>query len=551
MGKCLAGRSVFMLMLLPLIGSGCAAPASKSAPDSGQLAEVWGWDSYSNDGNGGPLDSRISLDYQAEVLDLSTLHDATDGGDEMDPFDVAADDSTVPQEVVSTTTMEQFDAILAQEDLALLESFLDGYDGPLWVEDRCLIVTKYDSGTEVHVRGSINGWELGDTLEEIPFAPGVYYRFFDSSGWEPVETYKLFAQESWFRDPLNRYFRFSDVALDSAIHAQGTSRLALVEGVWSPQLNNERNLYVYVPAAAFGEPQRRFPVLFMQDGFNIFSNPMAPFGNWGVESTADELIAGGEIEPLIVVGIDTNDRMNEYLYTDLSIEREGETIQIDPHLDAYLEFVVDTVLPLVSSQFPTLAGAKATGIAGSSLGGISSFYMAWKRPDVFGKVAALSSSFWVGESGSGTEDYPSMREVIDSAPPTAPQLALKIYLDSGDGGWVATAESSASGDGYPSDARAYTDWTRNKLIALGFDNRGEWDTDDDLASPPDDLPLTTDPGDIPTLFWTSQPSSDYTGWDDYLGAGSNLLHLVGQGHIHNEAAWKARFPCALRFLWGQ
>ena len=101
---------------------------------------------------------------------------------------------------------------------------------------------------------------------------------------------------------------------------------------------------------------------------------------------------------------------------------------------------------------------------------------------------------------------------------------------------------------YTGDGRCFTDWTRNVLIGLGWDNRPEWDDDGDLETPSVDLPVTTAPTEVPTLYWSSTLPEGYTEWDDFFKPAHNLLHLVGDGHGHNEAAWAARFPAMLRFL---
>ena len=101
---------------------------------------------------------------------------------------------------------------------------------------------------------------------------------------------------------------------------------------------------------------------------------------------------------------------------------------------------------------------------------------------------------------------------------------------------------------YTGDGRCYTDWTRNALIDLGWDNRPEWDDDGDLETPPANYPTSSDPKAVPTLYWSPTVPNGYASWGDYLKPERNLLHLVGEGHAHNEAAWAARFGAMLRFL---
>jgi len=437
---------------------------------------------------------------------------------------------------------EWFLQVLDQEDPAGLEEFLAAYDGPFCEEGLCVVTTCLEGAESVGIRGEFNEWET-DAMEPMAFAPGCFYRVLE--GLEPVgwTEYKLYVDDEWLLDPFNRYIRFSDVALNSAIYQEGHGRLALVPDLYSPQLDNHRNLYVYLPAQAFSQPERRFPVLYMQDGFNVFDNPLAQFGSWNVNLTAEELAASGEAEPVIIVGIDTDDRLNEYLYTDLIIDNGDEYIFLEPKLDEYAEFLVTVVKPLVDEEFPTLPGREHTGLAGSSLGGISSLYIAWNHAGLFSMVASLSGSFWVGEAGTGTEEHPALRDMITASQPTAAQASLKVYLDSG--GMAAGGPDPMP---YAHDARVFTDWTRNALCSLGWSNRPEWDDDGNLDTPPENFPPQTNPDEVPTLYWSAEVPESYAGWHDYLKPQATLLHLVGLGHAHNEAAWEARFPAVLRFL---
>lgn len=138
-----------------------------------------------------------------------------------------------------------------------------------------------------------------------------------------------------------------------------------------------------------------------------------------------------------------------------------------------------------------------------------------------------------------------MREVMSLDPLTPARRALRIYLDSGDSGY---APGGGDLPPYAQDGRAYTDWTRNALIRMGWPNRPEWDTDSDLSTAPADLPLSTVPGMVPVLPWSETPPPGYGDWREYLRPNLSLLHLVGLGHLHNEADWERRFPAVLRFL---
>jgi len=521
--------STLLLTAFFILTSAC----SSSGPDAGTDLADAGTDLA--DSGTDLADAGTDLaEAGTDLADAGT--DLADLGTDL-PFDSTGDEPGL-------ATVDELLAAIEAGDGGPFFDLMERYDGPACDPDgRCLVITFLELTDHVFVRGEFNDWGKSGLMTPVEFAPGFFYFLLEGYQFSHYVSYRLYDEvgggENWYRDPLNRYVRFSDVELNSAIYAHGKSRIAIVEAIYSPQLDNTRHAYIYVPGAAFLDPSARFPVLYMQDGANVFDNPKAMFGTWDVNFASDELVDGGAVEPLIIVGVLTNNRFDEYLYCAITIDL-GVPVEVDPKLDEYAAFLVDTLKPVVDDAFPTLDGANNTGIAGSSLGGISSLYIGWKYPGVFGKVGSMSGSYWVGESGTGTVDAPSIREVINSAPPTPEQLALKIYLDSGDSG--------GGGSSYPSDGRVFTDWVRNTLIALGFPNRPEWDDDGDLATPPMDFPQLFDPANVPTLFWADPPPAQYSGWDEYLRPDLNLLHLVGPGHQHNEAAWKARFPAMVRYL---
>ena len=180
----------------------------------------------------------------------------------------------------------------------------------------------------------------------------------------------------------------------------------------SPQLNNSRKLRIYLPPSYAENSAKRYPVLYMHDGQNLFDARSAAYGvEWGVDETANRLIATGIMDEIIVVGIDnTPDRIAEY------------TPCCDPKygggkLDAYQAFITDTVKPYIDQTLRTVPGKDDTAIMGSSLGGIASVTIAQHRPDLFSKAGGVSSAFW----WNGKQ--------MVAKPPA--RVAVKFYLDAG------------------------------------------------------------------------------------------------------------------------
>jgi predicted alpha/beta superfamily hydrolase len=169
----------------------------------------------------------------------------------------------------------------------------------------------------------------------------------------------------------------------------------------------DRDLFAYLPPS-HGEPGRRFPVVYMLDGQNLFDDATAYSGvEWRVDETMEQLVDEG-LEA-IVVGIPAapgDERGDEY---------SGGKIE------QHLSFVVDTVRPLVETSFHVDARRERTGIAGSSLGGVASLHAVFTRPETFGFAGLLSPAFW------WTGDDRWFELVERTVKPDA-----RIYIDVGD-----------------------------------------------------------------------------------------------------------------------
>ena len=156
-------------------------------------------------------------------------------------------------------------------------------------------------------------------------------------------------------------------------------------------LRNRRNLVVYLPPGYEEQPERRFPVLYMHDGQNLFDGSTSYIRgqDWRVGQTADAEIQAGRVEPLIVVGIYNTGKSRIGEYTPTKAPKLG-----GGRADRYGKFLLEEVMPLVHRDYRAEGEAWRTGIGGSSLGGLVSLYLGLSRPDVFGRIAALSPSVW-------------------------------------------------------------------------------------------------------------------------------------------------------------
>lgn len=154
-----------------------------------------------------------------------------------------------------------------------------------------------------------------------------------------------------------------------------------------PGLDRMRTIRVYLPPG-YAESGKRYPVLYMHDGQNLFDDATSYVGEWGVDESLDAL-AGEGIE-LIVVGIDHGDgkRINEL--NAWPSPRFGAAENA-----AYTDFIVETLKPWVDDQYRTRPGREDTGIMGSSMGGLASHYAIHAYPQAFSKAGILSPAYWV------------------------------------------------------------------------------------------------------------------------------------------------------------
>lgn len=140
---------------------------------------------------------------------------------------------------------------------------------------------------------------------------------------------------------------------------------------------------------------RRYPVLYLNDGQNLFERATAYTGvEWGVDETADRLIRQEEVPPLLVVGIDNaqNDRMKEYIPY-----RSLQPRILWPRGRDYPEFLIREVIPFVTQRYRIARGPENTGLGGSSLGALISLYTAMRRPGVFGRLLLESPSLQISQ----------------------------------------------------------------------------------------------------------------------------------------------------------
>jgi predicted alpha/beta superfamily hydrolase len=190
-------------------------------------------------------------------------------------------------------------------------------------------------------------------------------------------------------------------------------------------LSYNQIVWVYLPPGYDENPLGRYPVLYMQDGQNLFDPARAFQGNeWKVDEALD---ASGEQQPaptsirdLIVVGPEAGPNRNPN-YTPTLDTSEGW----GGDGDKYLRMLVEELKPQVDTMLRTIPDREHTGILGSSLGGLISAWAGCTKADTFGLVGAMSPSTW-------WDDTMIIDAVSQMSP--APLRPVKVYVDSGDSG---------------------------------------------------------------------------------------------------------------------
>ncbi|MBZ0111716.1 MAG: alpha/beta hydrolase [Thermoanaerobaculia bacterium] len=165
-------------------------------------------------------------------------------------------------------------------------------------------------------------------------------------------------------------------------------RLHVLPDLYSPQLDNRRDIVVFMPAARHLAGRTPPAVLYAQDGQNLFDQATSHAGSWRALEAMDALAAHGQ--HVILVGVANKGRSRFLEYSPLTT-RPGQSSRAD----LYLDFLVDTVAPEVEGRFGLQIPGARRGMIGSSLGGLISLYGGFARPDAFGLCGSLSPSLQI------------------------------------------------------------------------------------------------------------------------------------------------------------
>jgi len=252
--------------------------------------------------------------------------------------------------------------------------------------------------------------------------------------------------------------------------------------------HNTRMLRVLVPANYFSphNAHRSYPVLYMQDGQNLYDEKTSAQGEWHMDETVEHLVGGFKIAPMFVVGIDNagDQRSSEYLpYPDPLNGKDGVADEAGVHGQQYMAFLTTEVMPFIEKRYRISRGAMNTGLGGSSYGADIALYIALRRPALFGHVLLESPPLWIGKN-----------QLLKDAEKAAP-LSQKMYIG------VGTTENP------------YNDPQRSAQVVEQV-------------------------RELEAILVKKGMNA------------TRLRVAIEEGGQHNEAAWSRRLPDALLFLYG-
>lgn len=171
-----------------------------------------------------------------------------------------------------------------------------------------------------------------------------------------------------------------------------------------------RNVHVYIPRGFEQNTWKRYPVIYVADGNNVLRD-----NGREMHTTADRMIGLGQIPEIVIVGIQSPSRNEEYFPPSDRSSFAGAGASTG---DLYLNFLLTDLLPWAHSNYRTTIDPELTVADGFSYGGLSATYLSWHRPDIFGGLSSRSGSYW---------DTPNYNEIIR----TSPKRSKRIFMDTG------------------------------------------------------------------------------------------------------------------------
>lgn len=271
-------------------------------------------------------------------------------------------------------------------------------------------------------------------------------------------------------------------------------RLLTIDDFDMPQLGRKRTVRIYLPKGYEEENEKKYKVLYMHDGQNLFYDKWSYSGHsWKVCETLDELQAKGKSDGIILVAVDNSPlrnglgRLDEYSpwknnYMEGVTEHwpeKGKTFGGEGR--EYAEFMMESLKPYIDMEYRTVEGRDGVIVGGSSMGALISLYIAYEYSQKVGSALLVSPAFWFA--------YNELKEYLSSK---EKKVITKLYMDMG------TEETSDK---------------ENKDFSKVYLDSAE-------------------------------------GIYEILREKEEIDYKIFEGHIHNEVDWAKRFPSMMEFILG-
>lgn len=261
----------------------------------------------------------------------------------------------------------------------------------------------------LYIAGTFNNWNPGSAAHALtrnadgtyqitlPAASGTLEYKFTRGSWAAVETNaangsvpnRTYTFGAAPATVLCQVLNWEDLAGPGGTTSTAAANVSIISTAFAmPQLGRTRRVWLYLPPG-YASSGRRYPVLYLQDGQNVFDAATSFAGEWGVDEALNQLAANGQ-DPTgcIVVAVDNGpNRLDEYSPWNNPQYGGGQG-------DLYLDFLTQTLKPYIDATYRTLPDRTNTGIGGSSMGALIATYAALRHPAVFGKVASFSPAYW-------------------------------------------------------------------------------------------------------------------------------------------------------------
>jgi len=265
----------------------------------------------------------------------------------------------------------------------------------------------HSPGSDIYVAGSFNGWNAqdpdyrfqkdgdGNYFINLLLADGNYEYKITRGGWDKTECKKGGGsiENHSLKTGADTIIKldieeWSDRFPAKPKESTASKNVHIVDtDFFVPQLKRTRRVWIYLPGNYY-QSGKQYPVLYMQDGQNVFDDATAFAGEWGVDEYFDNAYEKGIQAIVVAVDHGGAKRMNEYSPYDMKKFGKGEGKK-------YVDFLVKTLKPFIDKNYRTKKDKANTSIAGSSMGGLISLYAVLKYPKIFGSAGIFSPALWI------------------------------------------------------------------------------------------------------------------------------------------------------------